>query len=619
MTYSMLDKPDSALSVLQQTFGYDRFRGQQAEIIDTVMSGTHALVLMPTGGGKSLCYQVPALLGDGLVIVVSPLIALMQDQVSALTTLGLRAAFLNSSLAPGEAHHVLGELEAGELDILYLAPERLLMSETMAILKRCEVHLFAIDEAHCVSQWGHDFREDYMGLGILADEFPEAARLALTATADQRTRDEICTQLRFTENNSQRFVSSFDRPNIHYEIKSSANRRDELLDFINSRHLGDSGIVYCLTRKNVDQTAEWLTKKGMYALPYHAGMSNEDRARHQNLFLRGESVIIVATIAFGMGIDKPDVRFVAHLNLPRSIEAYYQETGRAGRDGAPAAAWMRYSVQDVINHSWLIQQSEADDMQKRVVRSKLEAMMGFAEMVDCRRRQVLEYFGESQLEPCGNCDNCENPPETYDATVQVQMALSCIYRTGQRYGVKYIIDVLTGEDTDRIRRAGHDDLSTYGIGAATPAREWQGVFRQMIARGLVFGNVENYGVLTLTERARPVLRGEEVVRLRAYEKAAGKSKKSSSKKNADVQLTPLDAALFEKLRLCRLQLSQQLDQPPFMIFADKALLEMVENKPRTLRAFNLISGVGEKKLESFGNEFVNVIDNFVAQTADTEG
>ncbi len=606
---------DSALAVLQNTFGYDSFRGQQAEIIDTVTSGTHALVLMPTGGGKSLCYQIPALLGAGIVVVVSPLIALMQDQVAALAALGIRASYLNSTLRTSDASRVIDDLRNEQLDLLYLAPERLLMSETLGILKGCNVRLFAIDEAHCVSQWGHDFREDYMGLGILADEFPATPRLALTATADQRTRDEICTQLRFTSSNSQRFVSSFDRPNIHYEIRSSNNRRDELLAFIQSRHAGDSGIVYCLTRKNVDQTAQWMSKKGLRALPYHAGMSHDDRATNQSTFLRDEGVIMVATVAFGMGVDKPDVRFVAHLNLPRSLEAYYQETGRAGRDGEPASAWMRYSVQDVINHSWLIRQSEADDLQKRVVRSKLEAMMGFAEMVECRRQRLLDYFDEDLPQPCGHCDNCERPPETYDATIPVQKALSCIYRTGQRYGVKYIVDVLTGDDNERIKRAGHDELSTFGIGAEIPAREWQGIFRQMIARGLVYGNVDNYGVLTLTERARPVLRGEEVVNLRVYEKNAASVRKkpqgAGGKLTADLSLE--DAELFEQLRLCRLEQARQAGIAPFMVFADRALLEMVEQKPRSLESFLLISGVGEKKLESFGDIFVDVIDAFVAR------
>jgi len=611
MELNMDDLENKRLSVLRRTFGYDDFRGSQAEVIDTVMAGQHALVLMPTGGGKSLCYQVPALLFEGVVIVVSPLIALMQDQVAALDALGLRAAYINSSLSTFEVANTFERLRHAELDILYMAPERLVMPQTLETLAACQVCLFAIDEAHCVSQWGHDFREDYMGLSVLAERFPGVPRLALTATADQRTRDEICEALGFTESNSQRFVSSFDRPNIHYGIAPASNRRQELLDFIQSKHAGDCGIVYCLTRKSVDQTAEWLASRQVNALPYHAGMSNEERSFNQRRFLQEDSIVMVATIAFGMGIDKPDVRYVAHLGMPRSMEGWYQETGRAGRDGEPASAWMRYNMQDVINHSWMMMQSDANDLQKRIVRSKLEVMLGFSEMTGCRRQRLLAYFGESMAEACGNCDNCISPPETYDATREVQMALSCVYRTGQRYGVKYVVDVLRGEDSERIVNAGHNTLSTFGIGQDIAAREWQGLFRQIIALGLIYANVDNYGVLTLTEKSRPVLKGEETVMLRRLEArpARQRNAKSGSAKSKAIKsdLSATDAALFDRLRETRLSLSKESGIAPYMVFHDKTLLQMVEDKPQTLGALAEIPGVGEKKLASFGAAFLEVL------------
>jgi len=606
------------LEVLQRVFGYSEFRSCQLDIIETVMSGLHALVLMPTGGGKSLCYQIPALCSEGTVVVISPLIALMDDQVQALRTQGVRAAFLNSSLSASESQHVSQSLASGELDLLYLAPERLVMSETQALLKSVGVSLFAIDEAHCMSQWGHDFREDYLSLSLLVSEFPEVPRIALTATADERTRREIAEHLGFNHSNSREFVDSFDRPNIRYEIGSSTDRRNELLRFIRDNHHGECGIVYCLTRKSVDETAAFLKSKGLDAAPYHAGLDAGIRKTNQAWFLESDGAIMVATIAFGMGIDKADVRFVAHMNLPKNLEAYYQETGRAGRDGLPSVAWMRYTLQDVISLRHMLRQSQADGLHKQVVNAKLEAMLGFAEMTHCRRKRMLEYFGESSdVEACGNCDNCLNPPTTYDATLAVQMALSCVYRTGQRFGVKYVIDVLTGQLNERIERAGHDRISTYGIGSNIQAREWQSIFRQLIARGLLHADMESYGVLQLTEQARPVLRNEEPIQLREYPKNGGRTsfakgqsgggKKKSAAQAAIADLSPDAAILFEQLRAVRSQVASDEDIKPYMVFHDSTLVEMATVQPSNREELFSISGVGENKLERFGDAFLDAL------------
>ncbi|MGA7801435.1 MAG: DNA helicase RecQ, partial [Gammaproteobacteria bacterium] len=508
-----------ARAILASVFGYPQFRPHQGEIVEHLIGGGDALVLMPTGGGKSLCYQIPALVRPGAGIVVSPLIALMQDQVDALRQNGVRAAYLNSSLTAGQARDVEAALLDGGLDLLYVAPERLMTDRTLELLAQAPLALFAIDEAHCVSQWGHDFRPEYIQLSVLHERFPEVPRVALTATADAPTRREIVARLGLED--ARQFVSGFDRPNIRYRIaENSGNARDRLLRFIRSEHDGDAGIVYCLSRKRVDETAAWLSAKGLVALPYHAGMAPEDRRRNQERFLREDGVIVVATIAFGMGIDKPDVRFVAHLNLPRSLEAYYQETGRAGRDGLPADAWMVYGLQDVITLRQMQESSEAGEVHKRVERHKLESMLGFCELTSCRRQALLRYFGDLLEEPCGNCDTCLEPPLTWDATVAAQKALSCVHRTGQRFGVNYLIEVLLGSRNERLLRLGHDQLSTYGIGTELDNAGWRNLFRQLIARGLLAVDLEGHGGLRLTDASRPVLRGEQCLTLRQTVKAA---------------------------------------------------------------------------------------------------
>ncbi|MFT7212912.1 MAG: ATP-dependent DNA helicase RecQ, partial [Granulosicoccus sp.] len=543
----------AALEILQTIYGYGEFRGQQREIVDTVIRGEDALVLMPTGGGKSLCYQIPSLVRPGTGIVVSPLIALMQDQVDALQALNLKAAFINSSMDAREINRTENELLNGELDMLYLAPERLLMPGMLDLLHRSEIALFAIDEAHCVSQWGHDFRKEYMGLSLLAERFPEVPRVALTATADERTRDEIVTNLGL--GHAPRFVSSFDRPNIKYTIGEPANARDALLNFLDTHHEGDAGIVYCLSRKKVEQTAEWLNKQGRNAVPYHAGLSAAERELNQKRFLREDGLIVVATIAFGMGIDKPDVRFVAHLNLPKSVEAYYQETGRAGRDGQESNAWMAYGLQDVINLRSMMAQSDADEKHKRVENHKLETMLGLAELTGCRRMALLSYFGDILDRPCGNCDNCINPPQTWDATDAARKALSCVYRTGQRFGVSYLVDVLLGKESDRIQRFGHDQQSTFGIGMELKATEWRNLYRQLIAKGLLAVDVDGHGSVQLTEDARPVLRGEQALHLRQLAVAEGKRSSRSGKSKASADISEQDQPLWEALRGLRKQLS----------------------------------------------------------------
>ncbi len=515
MTNARMD--DTPLSILNRVFGFDGFRGAQAEIIDLVVEGGDALVLMPTGGGKSLCYQIPALLRPGTAIVVSPLIALMQDQVDALTQLGVRAAFLNSSLTPDRARAVEQSLHAGALDLLYVAPERLLTERFEDLLDRIPVALFAIDEAHCVSQWGHDFRPEYIQLDRLHTRWPQVPRIALTATADTPTRNEIVTRLSLGQ--ARQFVSSFDRPNIRYRIVEKANPRQQLLAFLRREHPEDAGIVYCLSRRRVDETAAFLQGQGFSALPYHAGLPADTRREHQARFLREEGVIMVATIAFGMGIDKPDVRFVAHLDLPKSLEAYYQETGRGGRDGLPADAWMTYGIGDVVMLRRIIEDSEADEHFKRIELHKLDGMLGYCETTECRRQVMLNYFGEILPAPCGNCDTCQEPVETWDGTRAAQMALSCIYRTGQRFGSAYLVDVLLGKELERIRRFGHDRVSTFGIGKEIDGRpmsadQWRSVYRQLVAAGLIAVDMEGHGALRLTEQSRPLLRGERAIRLR---------------------------------------------------------------------------------------------------------
>ncbi len=596
--------------VLQRVFGYSSFRGHQLDVIETVLSDKNAFVLMPTGGGKSLCYQVPALCGQAPVIVISPLIALMENQVAALNTLGVAAAYLNSSLSPSEATVVCENYTSGKLALLYLAPERLVLEGTQRLFEIRTPKLFAIDEAHCLSQWGHDFREDYLALSMLAARYPEVPRIALTATADGRTRDEIASYLEITQSNGKSFVESFDRPNIFYDIAASTDRRQELLQFIREEHSGETGIVYCLTRKTVDEVADFLKQQEINAYPYHAGMDAPERLQNQKRFLQNEGVVIVATIAFGMGIDKPDVRFVAHLNLPKNIEAYSQETGRAGRDGKPAVAWMRYSLKDIISLRHMMRESNSSDLHKNVVSNKLESMLGFAEMTECRRHCILAYFGEHSPSDCNNCDNCCNPPETYDATEIVQKALSCVYRTGQRYGVRYVIDVLTGQNNERILRAEHDQISTFGIGAEVSVNEWQSVFRQIISRGLLYANLESYGTLQLTEKARPVLRGEQNISLRIPPARKSKSRKNSkhiSGKKVDSHLDQTQQALFDILKETRRRIASEESIPPYLVCHDTTLLEICVKKPTSINALLQINGIGEKKAERFGEALLTAI------------
>ncbi len=590
-----------AQTVLQSTFGYDTFRHSQEEVIQDILNGKDAFVLMPTGGGKSLCYQIPALVLDGVTIVVSPLIALMQDQVDALQQLGVKAAFLNSSLSTDQAQTIEGQLLNDELDLVYIAPERLLSERMLALLERCHLSLFAIDEAHCVSQWGHDFRIEYQQLKILHVRFPNIPRIALTATADRRTRDEIITQLRLE--NARVFINSFDRPNIQYAITEGNNPKQRLWRFIDENHPQDAGIVYCLSRKKVEAIADWLSQQGRVALPYHAGLSSQLRQTNQQRFLREESVIIVATIAFGMGIDKPDVRFVAHLSLPKSIEAYYQETGRAGRDGEPASARMAYGLQDVITLRQFTQDSQASATHKRLEHHKLESMLGLCELITCRRHALLAYFEEDSAERCGNCDNCLKPPEKWDATIAAQKALSCVYRTQQRFGVNYLIDVLLGKTDDRIQKNRHDQVSTFGVGSEFSMSEWRTLFRQLIALGYLDIDTEGYGALQLTEKCRPLLRGEQNLSLRK----PGEEEKLSHSKKDKTAVRPQDEPLWDALRALRSALAGESGVPPYVIFHDATLQEMIKRRPATIGDMSLISGVGAQKLKRYGRQFLDEI------------
>ncbi|MGF6551023.1 DNA helicase RecQ [Paraburkholderia youngii] len=608
------------LEILNEVFGYPAFRGQQGEIVEHVADGGDCLVLMPTGGGKSLCYQIPSLVrrerGFGTGIVVSPLIALMQDQVAALTEVGVRAAYLNSTLSSAEAMATERALRDGDIDLLYVAPERLMTSRFQELLERTRIGLFAIDEAHCVSQWGHDFRPEYIQLSVLHERFPNVPRIALTATADAITRDEIIHRLALED--ARVFVSSFDRPNIRYRIAEKDNARTQLLDFIRAEHTKadgttDAGVVYCLSRRKVEETAEWLKEKGMRALPYHAGMEFEVRQKHQEMFQREEGIVMCATIAFGMGIDKPDVRFVAHLDLPKSVEGYYQETGRAGRDGLPSNAWMAYGLGDVVQQRKMIDESEADDAHKRVQTGKLDALLGLCETATCRRVRLLAYFGETS-QPCGNCDNCLEPPPTWDATREAQMALSCVFRaqraSGFHFGAGHLIDILRGTRSEKILQRGHEKLTTFGIGAALGEPEWRAIFRQLVAFGYLTVDHEGFGSLVLTEASKPVLKGEQKVTMRRYVKptrtrqSAGRT---SERADPTIGMGPRERARWERLRMWRTETAKGDGVPAYVIFHDATLAEIARLGPDSIEDLRGIPGMGARKLDRFGYELLNVV------------
>jgi ATP-dependent DNA helicase RecQ len=601
----------SASTILNRVFGYTSFRGKQQAIVEHVIAGGDALVLMPTGGGKSLCYQIPALVRSGLAIVVSPLIALMQDQVDALQQLGVEAAYLNSSLSAEDNARITQRVLSGEIKILYVAPERLMVGSFLSLLDQVHTHiglaLFAIDEAHCVSQWGHDFRPEYRQLTILHERYPSIPRIALTATADAPTRAEIVAQLALE--NAQQFVSSFDRPNIRYHVTVKNNARQQLLHFLETEHADDAGIIYCLSRKKVEETAAWLVEKGWHALPYHAGLDAKIRETHQRRFLREEGIIMVATIAFGMGIDKPNVRFVAHLDLPKSMEGYYQETGRAGRDGLPANAWLAYGMGDVVSMRQMLDSGEASPERKRLERLKLDALLGFCESTACRHQTLLRYFGEEHAGNCAQCDNCLHPVDTWNATLAAQMALSCVYRTGQRFGVGHLIDVLIGKNNAQIERFGHQKLSTYGIGHDLNQAQWSSVYRQLIAAGLLEVDIAAYGGLRLTDAARPVLKGEQEIWLRRDaepDKRASKAERASRAKEAFAGAN--DDPLWQALKAKRMELAKEQGVPPYVIFHDSTLLEILNQKPQTLDAMGRISGIGQAKLLRYGDDFLQVLE-----------
>jgi ATP-dependent DNA helicase RecQ len=597
------------LHLLKTVYGYDAFRGGQAEIIDHVIAGNDAFVLMPTGSGKSLCYQIPALCRPGLGLVVSPLIALMDDQVAALCQAGVRAAALNSSLATGERTDIWRAIETGTLDLLYVAPETLLRPDTLKRLHNVPLSLIAIDEAHCLSQWGHDFRPEYRRLDCLAELFPHAPRMALTATADAPTRAEIVHHLGISAENS--FVTGFDRPNIRYRIAEKEGPSRQMLSFLEPRK-GESGIIYCLSKRKTEETAALLNERGFPALAYHAGLDKAVRAANQTRFQREEGIVMVATTAFGMGIDKPDVRFVFHLDLPGSIEAYYQETGRAGRDGLPAEALMLYGYEDIALRTRFIDESDAPEQRKHMERQKLDALLGLTETGQCRRQVLLNYFGDTHP-PCGNCDNCAAPPELFDGTVAAQKALSCIYRTGERFGQAYVIAVLLGEADERITRFGHDQISTFGIGREYDGATWRSILRQLIAHGMIAVDLAGHGGLSISDRGRDFLRDKPALMLRTPRKPRKEGKKAARREAANT-LQPADRAMFEALRERRLELARAQGLPPYVIFHDRTLLEMAAARPASRHEFAAISGVGQAKLDRYGDAFLDIITRHATET-----
>lgn len=599
----MSSQPRNPIDCLQKYFGYTSFRGDQQAIIEHVTSGDDCLVLMPTGGGKSLCFQIPALLREGVAVVVSPLIALMQDQVQQLRQNGVRAAYINSSLSGQEQQEIEYQAKAGQLDLLYMAPERLFSAAGYSLLEQIKIALFAIDEAHCVSQWGHDFRPEYTQLSELSLKYPAVPRMALTATADENTRADIRNHLNL--NQARVFISSFDRPNIQYRIEAKNNPRKQLLQFIQSEYPKATGIVYCMSRKKTEDTAQYLSDQGYNALPYHAGLPGNQRNRNMQRFIVEENIIMVATVAFGMGIDKPDVRYVAHLDMPKSIESYYQETGRAGRDGLPSVAWMVYGLQDTITFQQMLNESDAAQEVIQVERHKLTAMSGLCEVTDCRRKTLLRYFGEDSDVACGNCDTCLNPPQTWDATEATRKALSAVYRTGQRFGTGYLINVLQGKTDERISRLRHDKLSVFGVGKEHDANTWRSVFRQTIARSLLTTDMESKGGLRLTEAARPVLKGDESVFFRIEEKPATRKKSRTTSSRVSTE----HSELWERLREARSRIASEQSVPAYVIFHDATLMEMAEKQPVSLQAMAAISGVGAMKLEKYGQLFLQVINS----------
>ncbi|MBI1275528.1 DNA helicase RecQ [bacterium] len=606
----MTDTSRQATFILQQTYGYPQFRGEQEAIIAHVASGGHAFVLMPTGGGKSLCYQIPSLMRPGVGIIVSPLIALMQDQVAAMQQLGIKAAAIHSGIESGEIGYIRRQLQENALDMLYVAPERLLMDDFLTLLDSTRIALFAIDEAHCVSQWGHDFRPHYTQLSLLAERFPNVPRIAMTATADAPTRKDIIERLQLKQ--GRHFVAGFDRPNIHYSILPRNNARQQLLQFIREKHAEDSGIVYCHSRGKTEETAAWLKEQGITALAYHAGMDSEARTRHQQRFLQEENIVMAATIAFGMGIHKPDVRFVAHMSIPKNIEAYYQETGRAGRDGLPASAIMFYGMGDAALQRSFIDDSTAPEPQKHIERQKLSALLGLCEAAGCRRQIMLNYFGDSGA-PCGHCDNCNSAPETFDGTESARKALSCVYRTGQRFGAKYAIDVLIGKPDERMRQFGHDKVSTFGIGKEHSAQEWQSIFRQLVARHFLKVDSMGHGGLSITPEGFAFLKEKQNLQLRRItvkRKGLAQEKKYSSETQA-----PSDTGMFHALKAERLRLAKAQNLPPYVIFHDKTLHEMASQKPSSVAALRGISGVGEQKIRLYGEQFLAIIRQYAEETA----